>query len=55
MNKQSEVLTFVERELRVVWTDEVDLPIAILYHRSGKAGKYLTENRKCKNKLRTGQ
>lgn len=30
MSKQSKVLTFGERELGVVWTDEVDLPIAII-------------------------
>lgn len=55
MGKWSEVLTFGERESGTIWMDEVDLPIASFFHRSGKAGKYLTQIRKCKKKMRMGQ
>lgn len=32
----------------MVWTDELDLPIMVFLHKFGKAGGYLTQNRKCK-------
>lgn len=55
MGKGSKVITFGEGESGTVWIDEVDLPIASFFHTSGKAGKYLTQNRKCKKKMRMGQ